>query len=175
MYIEGEETYYFVNKNGEIKSEYSNKILSPSYNKARGYYYVYLRLNGKTYTKALHRVIAETLISNPNNFTEVNHIDGNKKNNKVENLEWCSKSYNIKHAYEHGLTKASVEQIKRPVFQYSLDNEYINKFETLKEAAESLGKKNGGPNIGKVCSGKRETAYGYKWKYVDDRGIWYEV
>ena len=61
----------------------------------------------------LHRLVASTFIPNPNNYPEVNHKDGNKLNNSVDNLEWCTRSMNMKHAYEHGFLdnslKAAVE------------------------------------------------------------------
>lgn len=67
----------------------------------------YLMLNlckdSKHYWKKLHRVIAEAFIPNPENKSCVNHIDTNKRNNKISNLEWCSRSENTKHAYDLGL------------------------------------------------------------------------
>ena len=51
----------------------------------------------------LHRIVAKAWVPNPNNYPEVNHIDGNKLNNNSDNLEWCTRSYNIKHAYANGL------------------------------------------------------------------------
>ena len=59
------------------------------------------KVKGKTFK--IHRLVAETFIPNPNNYKQINHIDGNKENNKVSNLEWCDRSYNIKHAYDTGL------------------------------------------------------------------------
>jgi len=70
-----------------------------------GYPIVKLYSNGKGRTSKVHRLIAETFIDNPNNLPQVNHKDGNKLNNAVENLEWCDQSHNIKHAYRTGLSK----------------------------------------------------------------------
>lgn len=68
-----------------------------------GYITYSLANYGKTNYISVHRAVAETFIPNPDNKPQVNHIDGNKLNNKVENLEWCTASENVKHAYREGL------------------------------------------------------------------------
>ena len=70
-----------------------------------GYYYVNLSKQGKVKNMRVHRLVALTFIDNPNNYLLINYIDGNKLNNKVENLEWCNHSYNLKEAYRIGLRK----------------------------------------------------------------------
>lgn len=68
-----------------------------------GYLHAKLCKYGKCNHRTVHRLVAKVFIPNPNNLTQVNHIDGNKMNNRVDNLEWVSPSGNIKHAYETGL------------------------------------------------------------------------
>lgn len=86
-------------KDGEIKSEY----LKPFKNK--GYDIAPLYANHKRKNKFVHRIVAETFIPNPNNYPVVNHIDGDKCNNCVENLEWCTQKHNINEAIRLGLIK----------------------------------------------------------------------
>lgn len=94
------------------KSQY--RFLKVQYNNRTGYKFVQLYLNKKMYNKTIHRLVAETFLENNNNLDTVNHKDGNKHNNTVENLEWCSDTYNHKHATETGL-KAKGERIKNSV------------------------------------------------------------
>lgn len=95
-----------------FRSNYlKNKLLKPIKHK-NGYLVVGLTKNGKTKIKAIHRLVAQTFIDNPKNKKYVNHIDGNKQNNKVDNLEWCTPSENQKHAYKLGLQKVSERQRK---------------------------------------------------------------
>lgn len=75
-----------------------------------GYKQVQIMRNNKRYTKYVHRLVAECFIENPNNEPEVNHKDGNKANNKVENLEWCTRSENQKHSYRIGLRPNTTEK-----------------------------------------------------------------
>lgn len=85
---------YLIDTNGNIYNKRTNKKLKISDN-GRGYKKVGLYTEeGKTINKYVHRLVAETFIPNPNNLSEVNHIDENKANNSVDNLEWCDRKYN---------------------------------------------------------------------------------
>lgn len=77
-----------------------------------GYNHVGLSNENGRKNKVIHRLVAKAFIPNPNNFLEVNHKDGNKQNNKVNNLEWCTRSYNVTHAYRLGLKKPIQEYIR---------------------------------------------------------------
>ena len=100
--IEGYDSY-FVNENGEVWSSKRNKYLTKSFNK--GYAKVIIKINRVHHNKLIHRLVAEAFIPNPENKPQVNHIDGNKSNNHVSNLEWCNQSENNKHAFKNGLMK----------------------------------------------------------------------
>ena len=70
-----------------------------------GYYRVDLKQNQKDKYMSIHRLVAEAFIPNPNNYPIINHKDNNPQNNCVENLEWCTQSYNVKYAYKYGNAK----------------------------------------------------------------------
>jgi hypothetical protein len=102
------ESVYQINQNGDVKSlkrkssgtfTSIDKIIRKDLNK-KGYYTYTLCKNNKSKRKLLHRLLAETFIANPNNYPCVNHIDGNPLNNNLNNLEWCTYSYNTIHGYE---------------------------------------------------------------------------
>ena len=79
------------------------KMVGGYISRSRKYRAVYLTINGIARTCYIHRLVAEAFIPNPNNYPQINHIDGNPLNNHVSNLEWCTPSQNIKHAYDTGL------------------------------------------------------------------------
>lgn len=81
---------------------FERKVLKP-WQDIHGYYHVSLRVNGETKKRSVHRLVAQAFIANPDNKPQVNHKDGNPKNNVVENLEWCTNAENTLHAYRTGL------------------------------------------------------------------------
>ena len=99
-YIKGYEHLYQINDNGIVFR--NNKQLKTSDN-GHDYVNVVLTKNGKPKTHYIHRLVAEAFIPLIDGKNHVNHIDGNKKNNNVNNLEWCNRSENMKHAYKLGL------------------------------------------------------------------------
>lgn len=100
--IKNYEGLYTISNKGVIRSLYTGKIIKQYLNRY-GYYQVRLYKNNKPRNCTVHRLVAETFIPNIHNAESVNHIDGNKTNNKVENLEWCSSGENFRKAYHAGL------------------------------------------------------------------------
>lgn len=95
---------YSISKLGVIRNLKTGKIIKP-YTNWNGYIRIALMKNGKRYSRAVHRLLAQTYISNPNDLPFINHIDGKKDNNSLSNLEWCNKSHNMRHAHRLGLVK----------------------------------------------------------------------
>lgn len=94
---------YSVSRDGRVKNSRGHeKALQLDH---KGYYKVDLYNNGDCSTKRVHRLVAEAFIPNPDNKPDINHIDGNKRNNSADNLEWVTKSENIQHAFRTGLNK----------------------------------------------------------------------
>ena len=100
--IPGWEGLYACDTKGQIYSYHSNKFLSPSKSK-RGYLHIIFSKDRKRYDYRVHRLIAMTFIDNPENKEQVNHIDGNKINNCISNLKWCTAEENIAHAKQYDL------------------------------------------------------------------------
>lgn len=94
--------FFEVSTFGGVRLVGRTRVKTPCDN-GRGYLYVTKVTNGKAKNYYIHRLVAATFIENPDDFSEVNHKDGNKKNNNVLNLEWCSRGQNMQHAYIMGL------------------------------------------------------------------------
>lgn len=144
------------------------KILSQRV-KNNGYAHVKICFEGKYFHRSVHRLVATAFLENKENKKEVNHKDGNKLNNSVENLEWVTSSENQRHAVKTGLFKArsgkdSTYSIK--VRQLNKDGVFIKEWDSINQLKKELGYNSVGI-IG--CCKKRKkyrTAYGYKWEYV---------
>ena len=130
-----------------------------------GYYIVSLINQDGKFKKSIHRLLAEHYIPNPENKAHVNHIDGCKTNNAIENLEWATPLENAQHAAKMGLIDERTSASQVPVCQMDLNSgELIQVFESFRKAEESTGIAY--PNISKVCRGIRKHAGGFSWKYM---------
>tara|TARA_X000000368_G_scaffold301537_1_gene240252 strand:+ start:4143 stop:5426 length:1284 start_codon:yes stop_codon:yes gene_type:complete len=133
-------------------------------NTGDGYRSFRLKHNNKKFYTVIHRLVAKEFLPNPNNYKIVNHIDGIKKNNNVNNLEWCSRSYNTQHGYDNNLISG-----KREIYQLDVNNNIIKKWSTIKDAYISL--KLSRTAINKVLSGRNKTSGGYYWCYKEEYDI----
>lgn len=126
--------------------------------------------NGELKSFHIHRLVAKAFINNPNNKPQVNHIDGNKLNNRLENLEWCTYSENSLHAYNVlGITPSGFGRFGREsnkarvVIQKTLDGKFIKKWYCASDAVREQGFDSGG--ITNACRKKYKQHKGYKWEY----------
>ena len=162
--IKGYEGEYKVSNLGRVKSlKYMNtrqeqllSLCKDSY----GYLQVGLWKLGKVKMFKVHRLVATTFIDNPDDLQSINHIDENKLNNCVENLEFCTIKYNNK--YGSRLKRVSISQAKK-VFQYDKNLNLIKIWESGQEA-QRKGFSSG--NISNCCNGKLNQYKGYIWSYT---------
>lgn len=158
---------------GRIRSfvRYSKgKILENTDIDSGGYLRVFI--GGRRYRP--HRFIAELFVPNPENKPEINHKDGNKLNNRADNLEWATRSENMKHAYKLGLQKSSEKQKQavskwnkehriKKVYQYDTEGNLLNCFKSQQEAAKILNLSEA--SISRILNGQRNNRKGYILTY----------
>ena len=157
--IEGLEDY-FVSNDGKIHSKISNKDIAASSLRG-GYKSFYVNKVKKTFK--VHQLVAKAFIPNDNaNKKIVNHKDGNKLNNHVDNLEWTTISENNQHALDSGLNKKT----KRKIYQCDMQGNIIKMHESIRGAGKNTGIDSGA--IAKVCKGTRKKTGGFTWKFVDE-------
>ena len=160
--IDGYEEYTITN-DGRVysyKSGAKRELIGSDHN---GYRRVWLSKNGKGKAWYIHRLVAQAFLEKPESEQklEVNHKDGNKSNNYVDNLEWVTHTENMAHALESGLIPE--RSLPKVIFQIDKDTgEIINEFKSIKEAVRVTRTKRS--SISKVLQGMRKTAGGYFWK-----------
>ena len=154
-----------IDKRG-IEQKFKKRIIKPVLH-STGYYVVTFRKQGKKITIRIHRLVAELFVENPNNYNIVDHIDGNKTNNKATNLRWVTNSENIRNENTYNNFKEKVTQVRKSEIKpvYQLDNNYnvIHKFNSTDEAANSVGCT--ASLIRNCCKIKHYKAKGFHWSY----------
>lgn len=172
---------YCVSSYGRIKSNRTKKekYLKVCQNKD-GYCVVSLfDRNDRQCQKFVHRLVAEAFIENPDGLQTVNHLDENKRNNYVENLEYVSIQDNLaygtrvermrKTMMERGHYLKIAKLRSRPVSQFTKDGQFVETYSSITDALTSLGKKtNCSGNISRCCQEKAKTAFGFIWFYQED-------
>ena len=154
--IKDYEGLYAITRDGRVWSYKSKKFLKPRL--VRGYHQVDLYKDKKVKSYLIHRLVAEAFIPNPENKQQVNHLDEDKSNNCVDNLEWCDAKYNTNYGTRN---ERAAKKLSIPIYC-----EELNKiFDGARQAARELGLDNS--NIIKCCKGKYKTTGGYHFRYAE--------
>ena len=148
---------YDVSNEGRIRNRRSGRILKPQQND-RGYEQISIRKNNKYHNQRVHRLVADTFFDGDHEGYDVNHIDGNKRNNHISNLEFCTRQENIRHAFDTGLKKPSRQMRVRV-------KETGKIYESLRECERSTGCSE--TEISKYLKGKRTHVKGYHFEKVE--------
>ena len=166
---------YIITSHGRVLSLKYDKMNELNQRKIRnGYMLVNLHKNGKRYYKYVHRLVAQAFIPKPENKTEVNHIDEDKTNNHVSNLEWLTHKQNLNHGTRNeraaktmsdGRLKGSNNPRARAVIGFKIDGCGIKYYKCIRDC-----EKDGftPQNISSCCNGKRKSHKGYSWFYADE-------
>lgn len=168
--IEGFEGLYEVNNFGKVRNN-KGEIKKQGIKRTNGTCYKTVKLwkNGQYHTKYIHRLIAEAFIPNPDNLPFINHKDEDGTNNSIDNLEWCTREYNVNYgtAKERRAKKirGRESEKRKAVLQYDLNGNFVAYYPAITIAASELGCST--TEISSVCNGKRRTARGFIWKYED--------
>ena len=129
---------YQVSNKGNVKSfKRENPRMLKTSLCSMGYPMVGLSINGKTKSKRVHRIVAETFISNPEGKPNINHINGIKTDNRVENLEWCTQKENIHHSEKNGLAKHARGE-KNGLSKLSSEDVFIIKTEMKNDSVKKI-------------------------------------
>ena len=143
---------YSISSEGEIMNP-QGKLMKP-FPVGAGYLQVSLWKDCKRKKFYVHRLVAEAFCENPCSYKEVNHKDGNKKNNCIENLEWCTRAENLNHSYY--TLQNHVKAVK------CLDTGAV--YPSIKEAARQTGLNH--TAISMCCDGRRKKTHGFHWGYA---------
>ena len=163
--IEGYQGLYEVSNIGRVKSlNYrhtgNEKVLQPMSN-GKGYWQVGLYKYNIRRCIFIHRLVAEAFLPNPQNLPQINHKDENPKNNRVENLEFCTAKYNVNYgSHNQRVAKA----FSKKVLQFDITGNLIKEWPSASEVERQIGVYS--THICDCCNGKRKTACGYKWQYA---------
>lgn len=187
--VVGYEGLYKVSNQGRLlrcKRVASNKHLLPQKlkvlkKKKTGYLGTsIIDYDSKSHNILIHRVVATAFIPNPNNFPQIDHIDGNRENNAASNLRWCtakenvnfplslanrSRSLKIAQNNPQTISKKIKSSHKKKVNQFSLSGEFIKTYESLRDIQRTLGFNI--TNVTACAHGRKRSAYGYIWKFVE--------
>ena len=142
----------------------SEKILTTRPTK-EGYPLILLRggKDGKRHGFSVHRLVAKAFIPNPDNLPEVNHKNEIRTDNRADNLEWCTRQYNVH--YGNCQEKSNAARVLKPVDQYTKDGTFVAHHDSVSAASKATGICTG--TIAGICKGKIRSSHGYTFRYSE--------
>ena len=155
VFVDGEDIYRFVRGKYKKLCKWIDNV---------GYYMVSFKQSNKRKYVRVHRIIAETLIPNPDGYPQVNHIDGNKLNNQIDNLEWCSNSYNTQQGYDKNLYHS--HHRSHAIIAINKETKQSFEFPSIRSCAEALGL-NRKTITGILKGTKKNNNYQYEFEYIE--------
>lgn len=178
--VVGYEGLYQVSNLGRIKSlpkyHFNKTIILQPYHNNKGYPVVSLCRNGNTEKKYVHRIVAEAFIPNPENKSEIDHINGDIKDARVSNLRWCTRKENCnfplyrEHSSKEGCwmykRNYDLHPMAKKIAQYTLDGKLIKVWSCAKEACDKLGLTKSA--VSQCCNGTRNMHKGFIWKFYNE-------
>lgn len=152
---------FLVDDNLNIYSKRTRNMLTP-YIGTDGYQHVSRRTGEgkKIYHIRVHTLYAHCFIPNPNDYKYVNHIDSNKINNSLDNLEWCTNSYNVKHGWESG----NRTHKNRTKVLVTLNNEEVGRYNSIREVSKEL--KIDRHKVARILKGELKNCFEYSFSYI---------
>ena len=145
--VVGYEGLYAVTSCGKVWSYKYKKFLEP-WDNGDGYLCVILYKDNEKKKCYVHRLVAEAYIPNPDNLTDVDHIDNDKTHNYLNNLQWITHKDNCRKSKN------------KPILQYDLDGNFVREWECAYDVGKEVSK-----GINNCLKGRRKSAYGFIWKY----------
>lgn len=170
--IDGTNGVYAVSSVGKVMNTKTGRVLKAQTDQ-KGYLRVRITVERQGITLKIHREVAKAFIPNPDNLPQVNHINGDKTDNRVENLEWISNLENARHAIANNLWEnvflagqRANENRKTPIIATCIDTGEEKYFESMSDAEREIGTK----HINSVMKGERSQAKGHTFRYANVGG-----
>ena len=175
--IKGYESLYQVSNNGKVRNKKTGKILKAGI--SGGYYMVALSKNNRAHSYTVHKLVMENHNRNPREDEVINHIDSNKLNNNIDNLEYVTQKENVRKAWESGLCEGVRKHAKnmihknikpsRAVAQKDLQGNLIATYVSIREAERETGITSG--QISQVCKGKYKATHNFVFTYLESEEV----